>query len=153
MASGEIQVVEVELAFRPTAGPAEPLVWQTEDGAVVVFETDARTQERRGVLQFQGCLQAKFGYPNDEALPGHPLGHSGLGYYGLFEVRGSAWLAELGEQNRVAFPASTWPPRPFRHFVLTFHDSTFEALCMNVGGHATNETLAEVFARLGPGDR
>jgi hypothetical protein len=151
--SERVEVDSVPFPFGVTAESCEPVVWQDEHHAVVIFETDAATPEERGVLRFEGLLQSRFGYPNDEALAGHPYATSGIGFYGLFEVKGSGWLAELGRQNQVAFPNSPWPPRPFRHFVLTFHDSTFEALCMNVGGRATDETVAEIIGRLLNGER
>jgi hypothetical protein len=88
--------------------------------------------------------------PNDEALPGHPLYDEGLRYYALFEVLNSPWLSDLMRQNRVVFPDGTdWPFRPYRHIAVTFQDSTFEALALNVGTQTTNETSFEVFQRFG----
>jgi len=79
------------------------------------------------LVVFQGCSIASFGYPNDEALAGHPLYKSGLEHYGFYEVMHFPWPAQLEEQNHVMFPGS----RVFqgdRHFAVTFHDSTFECL-------------------------
>lgn len=151
--ANEIEVVEVNSAFRPSAGPSNPVVWQDEVGAVLVCETDAHCPDARGVFRFQSCLQTRFGYPNDEALPGHPLYGQGLRHYALFEVINSPWITTLAEQNRIAFPDDAeWPHRSYRHFVVTFEDSTFEALCLNVGAETTNETSVEVFRRLGIGE-
>lgn len=147
------EVREVSSPFRPSAGPSNPILWQDDVGAVLICETDEHSPDARGVLRFQSCLQTRFGYPNDEALPGHPLYSSGLRYYALFEVLNSAWLSDLIRQNRVAFPGDTdWPHRPYRHFIVTFQDSTFEALCLNVGAQTTNETVAEVYQRLQIGE-
>jgi len=149
-----IKVVEVSTPFRPSAGAPDPAIWQDEHGAVIVCETDDDCLHNRVVFRFQGCLQTRFGYPNDEALGGHPLYAGGLRHYALFEVLNSAWLSDLVRQNRVVFPNDTsWPHRPYRHFVLTFHDSTFEALCMNVGTQATDETAVDTFLGLGLGRR
>jgi hypothetical protein len=123
-----IKVVEISKSFRPSPGAPNPVIWQDEIGAVVVCETDHDCPHARGVFRFQRCLQTRFGYPNDEALGGHPLYARGLRHYALFEVLDSPWLSDLVRQNRVVFPNDTsWPYRPYRHFVVTFHDSTFEA--------------------------
>jgi hypothetical protein len=79
------------------------------------------------VVKFRRCVATKFGLPNDEALPGHPLAGHGLRAYGCYEVLESPWLAEAEAQNRVSFPSSDWL-RDMRHFILTFHDTSFECL-------------------------
>ena len=82
------------------------------------------TDEEFAVLRFPVCQIVKFGYPNVEALPGHPLYSKGLSYYGLFEALDSSWIKTLAEKNLVSFPNPS-PSRPSRrHFVVTFHDST-----------------------------
>lgn len=150
----EIKVVEVSTPFRPSPGVSNPAIWQDEIGAVVVCETSHDCLHARGVFRFQGCLQTRFGYPSDEALAGHPMYSRGLRHYALFEVLNSPWPGDLARQNRSTFPDNTsWPHRPYRHFVVTFQDSTFEALCLNVAAQTTDETAIEVFQRLGLGKR
>jgi hypothetical protein len=91
--------------------------------------------ERRIVLRFRSCQQFIFGYPNDEALPGHPLYSFGLSYYGLYEVHGSDWARRLTLQNQVSFPDTDLDrPSALRHFIVTFHDETLEALAIGVEG-------------------
>ncbi len=46
------------------------------------------------VAELIGCVSIRFGFPNDQALHGHPLFSVGLGYYQLHEVVNSAWLME-----------------------------------------------------------
>jgi len=72
---------------------------------------------------------SRFGYPNDEALAGHPLYAAGMNTYGGYEVIGSDWKLEVDQQNRVAFP--DWHGWPVRHFAFVFHDSMFECLAEN----------------------
>src|SRR5262249_17748356 len=69
-----------------------------------------------------------FGPPNDEALSGHPLYRKGLRHYGVCEVKNSSWVRALERMNRVH---PSHHPRMFsryRHFVFTFHDTTFECI-------------------------
>ncbi len=55
----------------------------------------------------------------------------GLGFYGSYEVINSEWIEELRRNNK-----TTYPDREtflgFRHFVFTFHDSTFECIAKGV---------------------
>jgi hypothetical protein len=76
----------------------------------------------------------KFGYPNDEALPGHPLYSRGLRNYGIFEVLNSTWRKMLADQNVVSFPNPKPSARSSRHFVVTFHDSTLECIAESIEG-------------------
>ena len=69
-----------------------------------------------------------FGPPNDEAFSGHPLASRGLEPYGAFEVEHSSWLRSLERINSV-HPYHR-PERfdRYRHFILSFHDTTFECI-------------------------
>lgn len=98
-----------------------------------------RSGESTAVLVFEGCAAIQFGYPNDEALEGHPLWGFGLAYHGAFEVVDSPWRSALEAQNAVAFPDTAWG-EGLRHFVLTFHDTTFECLSAGVGVAWSDET-------------
>jgi len=77
--------------------------------------------------------------PNDEALNAHPLYGRGLRDYEFAEVENSLWMAELEQANRVHPDHS---PRSFadlRHFILPFHDSTFECVARSVELSAGND--------------
>ena len=56
------------------------------------------------IIEFDLCLWTTFGYPNDEALAGHPLYGRGLFAYGIFQIHNSHWVKRKTEQNRVSFP-------------------------------------------------
>lgn len=83
------------------------------------------------IATFRGCSQAVFGYPNDEAWPGHPHFDVQTWTYGFLEVVGSDWYDRLVEQNRVAFPAST-QTRTLRHFIVACHEDVVELLAKDV---------------------
>jgi hypothetical protein len=108
---------------------------------VSYFEASTEVH-RRVILRFTGCSQFIFGYPNDESLPGHPLYQFGLGYYGLFEVRGSDWGHRLRTQNLVSFPRTDLnAPDGRRHFVVTFHDQTLECLARGIEGRLIDDEI------------
>jgi hypothetical protein len=81
-----------------------------------------------GVVEFRGVDSHPFGTPNDEVLSGHPLYGSGLEGYAAQVVRNSPWLEEVRRINQVhpQYSAQRW--LDIRHFVLWFHDTTFECL-------------------------
>ena len=123
-------VVELEVPyFDPEPNVPAPVVLQSESKCLLVYwDRDSN----RKALEFSRCSISKFGYPNDEALGGHRLYGKGLGFYSFFEVIDSEWIAELRKVNQVRFPNF----RAFagkRHFIITFHDSTFECIASGFG--------------------
>lgn len=73
------------------------------------------------------------GPPNDEAFSGHPLADRGLEPYGAFEIKQSSWIRRLERMNSV-HPSHR--PEIFdtlRHFIFSFHDSTFECVADGLG--------------------
>jgi hypothetical protein len=121
---------------------------QSEDDAYVVFDahSDASQASGTALVRLRQCLITRFGYPNDEALAGHPLYAGGLGFYGVFEVRNSSWIAQLQEQNRRCFPGFRMPQR--RHIAITFHDSTLEAITQSVEASLLTESRRSVLSRV-----
>ena len=124
--------IEVNLGFQPEAAVSGAALVQSEYSAVLMFNTT----NGRAVVSLEACSVTKFGYPNDEALAGHPLYHRGLSGYGVFEVLNSEWIDLTVRQNQVSFPATRRGSG--RHFIFTFHDSTFE--CIAGGLNASLET-------------
>jgi hypothetical protein len=83
------------------------------------------------VVSFARVHAHMFGPPNDEAFGGHPLAARGLTPYGAFEVVNSSWLRVLEKMNSV-HPYHR--PEHFdahKHFILSFHDSTFECIAQS----------------------
>jgi hypothetical protein len=93
--------------------------------------------ETMAVVRFVGCHAHMLGRPNDEAFTGHPLAARGLHPCGAFRVRSSSWIRSLERMNSVHPHHKPARFRELEHFVLSFHDSTFECVAQR----------AEVFPR------
>jgi hypothetical protein len=100
------------------------------------------------IVQFIGCYPLAFGPPNDEAIEGHPFYKLGVGPYGCYEIINSPWDRALERANRVHHRHDPNAPRLGRHFILTFHDSTFECIACDFKVHATiterNQVMEEM---------
>ncbi len=127
------------LDIRPEAGVPAPVLLQDEyHDAILIYRGTSTI-----VARFKGCDITKFGYPNDEALAGHPLYERGLRAYGVFEVKRSSWIEALSHQNRVQFSeADMFSTR--HHLVITFHDSMFECVAEGVSFEQHWTPLCEV---------
>jgi hypothetical protein len=80
------------------------------------------------VVSFERAYAHMFGPPNDEAFSGYPLAVRGLEPYSVFEVEGSSWLRGLVQMNSVHPHHRAEQFRDFRHWVFSFHDTTFECI-------------------------
>jgi hypothetical protein len=96
------------------------------------------------VVEFERCILYKFGAPNDEVLAGHPLHGKGLVAYGAHTVERSRWISEQERLNGVhpQHDPESW--KRFRHYLLAFHDETFECIATAHSVKETDSTLAEV---------
>jgi len=109
------------------------------DGSYATMVDPAVPEQRLiAVVEFQRCLVHKFGSPNDEALEGHRLHGRGLVPYRAHTVERSRWLVEQERMNRVHPQHRPEAFRDFVHYVLAFHDETFECLAK---GYALRESL------------
>lgn len=86
------------------------------------------SDELCAVVAFDSVYAHMFGPPNDEAFSGHPLSSRGLSPYGAFEIDRSSWLQSLIRMNSVHPYHRPERFSEFKHFVLSFHDTTFECL-------------------------
>jgi hypothetical protein len=143
------QVQTFNLGVLPRSDVPRPVLLQSEGGCYLLFEGTADVPPRSNgvvIVTFKSCLISRFGYPNDEALAGHPLFKSGLRSYGVYEVTNSPWGRELRLQNRVAFPTFDMPKR--RHFIITFHDSTFECIATSAVAEISTESFSSAVSRV-----
>jgi hypothetical protein len=146
-------IVELEIGVVPEAAVSGAMVLQDEYATYLAFNAMSKGADGKrhdsgtAIVTFKRCLLTKFGYPNDEALAGHPLYDRGLQFYGVFEVLRSSWASAVVAQNRRSFPA-TRDDYAGRHFVFTFHDSTFECLADELAVELSREPYAEILARL-----
>ena len=142
-------VKDLDIGFLPEAAVSGPVLFQDDLRTFLLFNAVRMTDQGRrdaagiGVIEFDQCWLTKFGYPNDEALGGHPLARNGLCAYGVFEVLSSSWIASTTEQNRVRFPATS-DDTETRHFVFTFHDSTFECLARGLEPRLDNRPFRDI---------
>ena len=148
----EDRVVKLDLGYFPEAAVSGPLLVQDDRFAFLTFNAmrprpDGMLEPAgTAIVELQGCLVTRFGYPNDEALPGHPLYQRGLSAYGIFEVLESSWVAQLDAQNRVTFPnAGLWGTR---HFGFVFHDSMLECIAGDIVLTVSQEPYAQILRGL-----
>ncbi|AZO74703.1 MAG: hypothetical protein E5V92_12115 [Mesorhizobium sp.] len=96
------------------------------DGSNARSVSPATGDQSVAILAAEPYLAVQFGPPNDEAIAGHRLYGLGLRPYSAFEVRNSSWVESFEKANRVH--PSHFPElfSGYRHFILTFHDSTVE---------------------------
>jgi hypothetical protein len=98
------------------------------DGTAVRLLSPGHGNEPCAVVDFVLPYAHMFGPPNDEAFAGHPLAERGLKPYGAFEVEKSSWLATLERMNSVHPYHRPDRFEKYRHFILSFHDTTFECI-------------------------
>jgi hypothetical protein len=118
------------------------------DGTTVeVKDPGSGDVESLALVEFTGCVSARLGSPNDEVFAGHPLEGKGLDGYTAQEVVSSRWLAELEAINSVhaCYDPARW--RRLHHYVLWFHDSTFECVAEGFKVELYRESMARLLAR------
>jgi hypothetical protein len=150
-ASGDQYVLPLDLGFKPEAGVSAPVLLQTDTTTVLTFNAvkiaadGSRSAAGTAIIEFDLGCWTTLGYPNDEALPGHPLYGRGLSAYGIFEVHNSHWLRRMYEQKKVSFPNTK--PWVERHLLFSFHDSTFECICRGIKSCSLSpKPFAEIFS-------
>jgi len=123
------------------------------DGSYITIRyPDSPTAQKLGLVEFHRCVCAKMGTPNDEVFHGHPLHGKGFEGYRAMVVENSTWLKQLEAINAVHdhYKPETW--RELKHYILPFHDSTFECVAhgFTVETRETSlpELLSEVCRRL-----
>jgi hypothetical protein len=137
-------------------GAPLPVVAATEGDVLVAYYAGVALQDELEdedavvVVRFTGSFASMFGPPNEEAIEGHPLAPAGLRPFEFVEVNGSPWVARLEEMNRVHPYHSREPFDALRHFILPFHDTTFECLArgVEVVGLSSGTTASVIADRL-----
>jgi hypothetical protein len=85
-------------------------------------------KEPVAVVKFANYYAVMFGPPNDEAFHGHPLAQRGLQPYGAYRVSYSSWIRTLERMNAIHPMHDPKRFEKFTHYILGFHDSTFECI-------------------------
>jgi hypothetical protein len=124
-------VVPLSDVPRPDAGAPRPVISATEHFvAVAYFAVGAG--DAVALIRFDSYAHM-FGPPNDEGLEGHPLYGRGLDYHNCFEVRESSWIRSFERMNRVHMWHDSARFARYKHFIITFQDSTFECVADRYG--------------------
>jgi len=141
---GKDSVAELIDVPRPDVGAPSPMIVCDEAHLLLAYlvneqhcawESDSvlnlsgETGEHIAIVTLHHPTAHMFGLPNDETLSGHPLYSRGLRWYSVWEVQASSWIHQFERVNAVHEQHS---PQRFlankRHFIFTFHDSTFECI-------------------------
>ncbi len=118
------------------------------DGTTATMVTSDTEREQVACVRFSGVWSHCWGAPGDETLVGHPLAARGLTYYSVFEVLHSSWVRSLERMNAVHPRHSPSFFDSARHFIFTFHDSTFECVAGSYESRVTSGSIASVAAAL-----
>jgi hypothetical protein len=164
-AKGEQYAVEISFPVSWDIGAPLPHLLQSDYRTFLVFflqEIDTHWDgtyvqmrhpgapeiQKLGVVEFQRCICTKMGTPNDEVLHGHPLGGRGLVGYQAQIVENSKWLKELEATNAVhdSYKPDGW--RTYKHYILPFHDSTFECIAKDLKIEVRETTLTKLLVEL-----
>lgn len=119
-----------EVAGAPAPDPVDMALLESSAGtAILRFPAAASSGGGQVEARFEGVWALTFGWPNDEALNGHPLWGRGLRHYTIQEVFNSSWIAELERRNAVHPQHLPGAFRDCRHIIITFKEDTFECVC------------------------
>jgi hypothetical protein len=146
--SGDEEIIGIEPPL-PEADPGAPSphLW-ANDETLLAYWTSVRfggLHPPVALVQFRVTFAVYVGSPNDEALNGHPLFEAGLTSYEFVEVKNSPWVSALERRNRVHPDHKPERYANLRHFILPFHDETFECIAHGVSSEVVssdNPTLA-----------
>jgi hypothetical protein len=122
-----------------------PDVWDGTSVRIVSSETEG---EPLALIRFSLCYASMFGPPNDEAFEGHPLANRGLRPYGAFVIENSSWIRRLEQMNSVHLhhkPERFWARK---HYVLSFHDSTFECVADGYTIELHDSSIKQILPRM-----
>ena len=157
-ARGEAHAVPIDFPVRWSSGAPLPHLLRSDNRTLLLFVLEdvdpgwdgsfprivgPTTERDIAVVEFDQCVSAKLGMPNDEAFHGHPLAGRGLRVYGAFEIVNSGWIAELAAINAVhpKDDPATWSG--LTHFILGFHDSTFECVALRFRVETRRGSIAD----------
>lgn len=164
-AKGEEYASPLELPVRWNTGAPSPHLLQSDYRTFLFFllsddESDGNQEylqispsdgtygEMIGLVEFDRCECTKMGTPNDEVLHGHPLDGRGLRIYGAFSVANSCWVKELEAINSVHSQYSPDAWKGLKHFMLCFHDSTFECVAQGLKVEKWKASLPAMLAEV-----
>ena len=102
-----------------------PIDWDSPSAYVLDSITP---DESFALVEFDGCWSHMSGWPNDEVFHVHPLAARGLQSYGAFQIENSSWIRQLEKMNSVHPQHRPERFERLRHYIFSFHSSTFECI-------------------------
>jgi hypothetical protein len=164
-AKGEQYAVPIDFPVRWDTGAPLPHLLQSDNRTFVTFflydadpnwdgsyvnvrYPDSPVAQKLALVEFHRCICAKMGTPNDEVFRGHPLHGKGFEGYRAMAVENSAWLKELEAINAVHryYKPELW--QELKHYILPFHDSTFECAAHGFTVEKREASLPELLAEI-----
>ncbi len=152
-----MKIIPFDIGCEPSPSvPAETLIadgWQT----FLLFFAVSKLLDEAGhlkdlhvaVLECIDCETSKFGYPNDEGRPEHPLYDLGMANAesAVLEVVGSKWVEEVTDQTkrsaiRIWGSDHRLSGEQPRHFIILLKEVTFE--CIAKGEKSGTQGLSGV---------
>ncbi len=138
-----MRIEELKTDFQIDVGAPTPVILCDEHTLFLTFygrridpdwdgsSIHVRTIEDEGIItvRFLNYWQFKFGYPNDEAIDGHPYYKLGLRPYSTQELFDSDWIEDLRKMNSVHPYHKDQRFQNLRHLIFFFHDTCFEIAC------------------------
>jgi hypothetical protein len=105
-------------------------------------------REPLALVEFEFCISARLGAPNDEVFEGHPLNGKGLEPSTAQRVVNSRWLKEIEAINSVhrMYRPESWRDRT--HYIFWFHDSTFECVARSYKVETHRVSMKELLGRM-----
>jgi hypothetical protein len=117
------------------------------DGTYVrIVHAGQTTPSALGLVEFTGVYLTTFGGLNDEAIDGHPLSGRGLVAYQAHLVHNSSWIAEAERANSVHPQHRGGWYQQYNHYILCFHDETFECIAKSCRAEELHCSMAEALA-------
>ena len=96
------------------------------------------------IVRFRQALSHKFGSPSDETLMGHPLYKEGLAPYTAQYLDKSPWIEELVKTDSIHPYHTPSKFKEYKHYILSFHDNTFECVAQGYDMRYQNKDLYDV---------
>jgi hypothetical protein len=142
---------KLELANYP-----EPVVLSNDSELYLAFfafrlvddEHDKTSEAEIIVIKIKHPLKHTFGAPSNETIQKHPCYKLGLKPCGFYEVKNSYMLRELEEIQKSHHHFHPDIFKKYRHFILTFHDNTFECVAEDFQLLDKTETQFQLIAAI-----
>lgn len=146
-ARNEPHAVPIEFPVQWDAGAPLPHLLQNDNRVFLLFLlADSNRPENIAVVEFKNCASTRMGTSNDEVFHGHPLHGRGLELYSALQVKNSPWIEELKTINSVHrnYSPDSW--QNDRHYILGFHDCTFECVAQSFAVEVRSGTMQQALA-------